>query len=203
MWILCGYNWDRFVHPDDREAYVNNFFKSVAEKGIFDAQFRLRRYDGEYRWMRSIAAPRFTSQGEFLGYVGSTTDITNIKQLEEELKEAQTNLEEKIEELERSNDELQQFAYVVSHDLQEPLRTISSFTELLDRRYKGKLDENANEFMEYIVDAAVRMKEQIEGLLEFSRVATKGEEFEPVNTNKGLNQTIKTLIPQLTNLMLK
>ena len=104
--------------------------------------------------MRSIAAPRFTSQGEFLGYVGSTTDITNIKQMEEELKEAQTNLEEKIEELERSNNELQQFAYVASHDLQEPLRTISSFTQLLERRYKDKLDSNANEFMDYIVDAA-------------------------------------------------
>ena len=113
-------------------------------------------------------------------------DITEKKKAEKELKET-------IQNLERSNKELEQFAYVSSHDLQEPLRTIASFTQLLERRYKGKFDSDADEFMDFIVDAAIRMKEQIEGLLEYSRVETKGGEFKQVNTNEILRQTINRL----------
>lgn len=132
------------------------------------------------------------------------TDITERKKAEEELKDALITLEIQVEErtdelkeaitdLKRSNEELQRFAYVSSHDLQEPLRTIASFTQLLQRRYEGKLDDDADEFMEYTVEAAKRMKEQIEGLLEYSRVGTKGEEFKQVDMNSTLNQTVGTL----------
>lgn len=113
-------------------------------------------------------------------------DITERKKAEEQLKES-------IIELKHSNKELQQFAYVSSHDLQEPLRTIASFTQLLQLRYKGKFDSDADEFMEYTVEAAVRMKAQIEGLLEYSRVGTQGKEFKPVVMNEILNQTIGNL----------
>ena len=130
-------------------------------------------------------APEFGERGEVNTVFTVSHDITELKQAEKQLKET-------IQELERSNIELQQFAYVSSHDLQEPLRTIASFTQLLERRYKGKFDSDADEFMEYIVDAAIRMKEQIEGLLEYSRV-TRGEEFELVDMNEILNQTIKSL----------
>lgn len=108
-------------------------------------------------------------------------------------KEAEKELNKLLEDLKRSNEELERFAYVASHDLQEPLRTIASFTQLIERRYKGQLDEDADEFMDYIVEAAKRMKQQIEGLLEFSRVATKGHKFEEVNMNELLNRTINSL----------
>ena len=110
-----------------------------------------------------------------------------------ERKQAEKQLKETIKELERSNKELEQFAYVSSHDLQEPLRTIASFTQLLEMRYKGKFDSDADEFMDFIVEAAVRMKAQIEGLLEYSRVGTKGKEFKPVDMNKILKSTTKVL----------
>ena len=103
------------------------------------------------------------------------------------------NLKKTIEKLELSNEELRSFAYVASHDLQEPLRTIASFTQLLERRYKGQFDEDADEFMDFIVEAAIRMKAQIEGLLEYSRIATKGKELKMVNINEILNQTINNL----------
>jgi PAS domain S-box-containing protein len=119
-------------------------------------------------------------------------DIGERKKTEEEMKKL-------INDLKRSNDELEQFAYVASHDLQEPLRTIASFTQLLERRYKCKLDSDADEFMDYIVDASFRMKDQIEGLLEFSRVATHEKTFEQVNMNDILKyalNNLKTLIEE-------
>jgi signal transduction histidine kinase len=109
------------------------------------------------------------------------------------LKKYKNRLEETIGDLKRSNEELQRFAYVASHDLQEPLRTIASFTQLLERRYRGKFDSDADEFMDYIVEAALRMKEQIKGLLEYSRISTKESEFKHINSEFILNQAIDNL----------
>jgi len=109
------------------------------------------------------------------------------------LKKYKNRLEETIGDLKRSNEELQRFAYVASHDLQEPLRTIASFTQLLERRYKGKLDDDADEFIDYIVEAAIRMKEQIKGLLEYSRIATRENEFKPVDSGFVLDQAVENL----------
>ncbi|MGZ7068017.1 MAG: sensor histidine kinase, partial [Methanobacterium sp.] len=120
------------------------------------------------------------------GFYMVVNDITPQKESEKELKNV-------LDDFKRSNEELERFAYVASHDLQEPLRTIASFTQLLERRYKGHLDEDADEFMDYIVEAAIRMKKQIEGLLEFSRVATKGNEFQKVNMDEVLERTINSL----------
>jgi light-regulated signal transduction histidine kinase (bacteriophytochrome) len=113
-------------------------------------------------------------------------DISERKKSEEKLKET-------IHELRRSNDELQQFAYITSHDLQEPLRTIASFTQLLERRYKNKLDSDADEFIDFVVDAAARMKEMIQGLLDYSRVGTKGGEFNFTDTKKVLTIVLSNL----------
>lgn len=113
-------------------------------------------------------------------------DITERKKHEEELKKL-------VKDLKRSNEELERFAYVASHDLQEPLRTIASFTQLLERRYKGKFDEDADEFMDYVIDASFRMKKQIEGLLEYSRVKTDQSGFQQVNLDLILNQVIENL----------
>jgi len=113
-------------------------------------------------------------------------EITERKQAEEKLKYYAA-------ELERSNQELEQFAYIASHDLQEPLRMVASYTQLLARRYKGKLDSDADEFIAYAVDGATRMKALINGLLRYSRVGTKGKDFEPTDCEAVFDRTLDNL----------
>jgi signal transduction histidine kinase len=111
----------------------------------------------------------------------------------EEKKRMQKELKQYATELERSNQELEQFAYVVSHDLKEPLHTIRGFAKFLEESYHDQLDEQANEFMGYIIDGTVRMERLINGLLEYSRVKFKDSEPEPVNCAELVEQVLRDL----------
>jgi PAS domain S-box-containing protein len=110
-----------------------------------------------------------------------------------ERRKAEKELEKKIAEIKAANDELQRFAYVASHDLQEPLRMISSYLQLIERRYKDKLDQDANEFIEFAVSGARRLQKMIESLLDYSRVETRGEPFRPVSCGEALNGALSNL----------
>ena len=114
-------------------------------------------------------------------------------QAESALHEANDELERQAEELMRSNAELQQFAYVASHDLQEPLRMISSYTQLLQRRYGERFEPEAKEFMAFVVDGATRMKQLIEDILAYSRVGTRAREFKPTQCENALRKALVNL----------
>jgi light-regulated signal transduction histidine kinase (bacteriophytochrome) len=119
-------------------------------------------------------------------HIAVVQDITDRKRAEEELQRTMENLK-------RSNAELEQFAYVASHDLQEPLRMVTSYLQLITQRYQGRLDPDADEFIAYAVDGATRMHRLISDLLAYSRVGTRGKPFEPADCQAALDQALANL----------
>jgi two-component system, chemotaxis family, sensor kinase Cph1 len=125
-------------------------------------------------------------EGNIVATIAQGQDITERKKAEEALRIVAENLT-------RSNSELEQFAYVASHDLQEPLRMVTSYTQLIEQRYKGKLDADADEFIGYAVDGANRMRRLIDDLLSYSRVNKRGNPFRPTESQLALDVALKNL----------
>ncbi len=144
-----------------------------------------RRKDGS-EFPVEIVLTRPVESAEGILVTAAIRDITLRKQ-------AEADLLRKVAELRRSNEELERFAYIASHDLQEPLRMVASFTQLLARRYKGKLDSDADEFIAFAVDGATRMQRLIHDLLAYSRVGTTGKELGAVSTEVVLDQALRNL----------
>lgn len=143
-----------------------------------------RRKDGSEFPIELMLSPLESAEGILV--TAAIRDITMRKK-------AEAHLLHKVEELNRSNEELGQFAYIASHDLQEPLRMVASYTQLLSRRYKGKLDTDADDFIAFAVDGASRMQRLIQDLLAYSRVGTKAMELLDTSSEEALQQALKNL----------
>ncbi len=168
---------DFFIQKDTEVLKSGRLFEIPEEKIE-------TRYKGT-RILETKKIPLLDDNGKPQYLLGISNDITERIKMEEELKQ-------KSEELTRSNTELEQFAYVASHDLQEPLRMVNSYVQLLANRYKDKLDQDANDFIGYAVDGSNRMKKLIQSLLEYSRI-NRVKPFESVNLNVLLKEVLKDL----------
>jgi PAS domain S-box-containing protein len=207
-------NWVDCIHLK-RPVIYNDFSNSPNRKGLPEGHTPVKRFmsipvfDGDkIKFIFGVGNKREEYDDHDVIQIQAVANelykIIKQRHWEEALKEAHDNLEEQVkertlelnvlvDELKRSNEELEQFAYVASHDLQEPLRTTASFAQLLKRRYEGKFDENADEFMDYIVDAAKRMQQMITDLLQYSRVMTKGGEFKSTDVEESIGTAILNL----------
>ena len=181
-------SWRRSIHPDDRRevfAALERHLKLPDQP--FDVQYRCQRKSGDWIWINSRGrVDRWGDDGQPIRMTGTIHDISDRK-LSELL------LTSRAEELARSNAELEQFAYVASHDLREPLRMVQSFCGLLRDRYRGRLDERADKYIELAVDGAQRMQLLIDDLLEFARVGRSNERRGPVELNEVLGRALANL----------
>jgi len=167
-------DWEKLVLPEDLPA-AHNAIELALTTGQFTAEWRIRRrVDGQIRWVAARAEVFFDEQHKPTRMIGINIDIQDRKQAEEALKRYAA-------ELERSNGELQDFASIASHDLQEPLRKVLAFGEHLRDHCEGKLDELGLDFLSRMQNAARRMSVLIEALLAYSRVATKAQPMQPVD----------------------
>ena len=168
-----GNGWIEGVHPEDFQHCLDTYINAFDARQNFRMEYRLRRFDGEYCWMLNTGISRFTPEGEFIGYIGSCIDITERKQAETEIRELSENLEQRVKErtaqLELANQELESFSYSVSHDLRAPLRHISGFVDLLQKR-AANLDETSWRYLKTIADTSKLAGKLIDDLLAFSRM---------------------------------
>ncbi len=174
---------DYFTEPEKaREGYLKVFQDGIVR----DYELEIKNKNGQTTPVLYNASVYRDDFNNVIGIFASARDIT-------ELKEAKKVLELKLEELTRSNEELEQFAYISSHDLQEPLRMIASYLQLLERKYKGKLDAKADKYINFSVDGATRMQNLIDDLLAFSRVTTQAQEFELTDLESIYNEVTSNL----------
>jgi PAS domain S-box-containing protein len=171
-----GAGWQKGLHPDDVKAF-NSITDLIKRKEKYTYEYRLLRGDGNYRTVFEVGNPRFLPDGSFAGYMGSCMDITETKIVKNELAN-------QTKELLRSNEELEQFAYVASHDLQEPLRMIISYVQIIQKNIEQNNTNGLDEFMNYVLDGTGRMQSLINDLLQFSRVNRKGSVFSVVDMNE-------------------
>ncbi|WP_169720100.1 PAS domain S-box protein [Dyadobacter alkalitolerans] len=178
----AGAGWMQGIHNEDI-AYVENAIdSSFAAKSEYKIQYRLRRHTGNYRWVHSQGRPRYTPDGNFAGYIGTVIDIHEQKLrkavLEKHVQERTKQLYDANEKLERSNKELEDFAYVASHDLQEPLRKIKSLGSLLVNRHINAIGEDGADLIKRMQSASERMGQLIDDLLTFSHVTSMHQKSE-------------------------
>jgi len=191
-----GYRRDELVGQKVKNIIPEGFAERLVADALRSAEDALaqqigagieltgRRKNGSDFPIEIMLSPLESAEGILV--TAAIRDITKRKK-------AEAHLLQKVEELNRSNEELEQFAYVASHDLQEPLRMVASYTQLLSRRYKGKLDSDADEFIAFAVNGASRMERLIQDLLAYSRVGTKGKDLLDTSSEEALQQALLNL----------
>lgn len=190
---IVGRNAFDLVHPEDvasAHAQLERMLDSPG--GVVSATRHVLHNDGSWHWLEWVGT-NLLAEPDVQAIVINYRDITERKRAEEALGTAHEELACQAEEMARSNRELEQFAYVASHDLQEPLRMIASYLELLAERYKGRLDEKADKFIDYAVDGATRMKRLISDLLHYSRITTMSRALEMIDVASAFDEVTTNL----------
>jgi PAS domain S-box-containing protein len=177
---LLGTGWESVLHAEDRERVAAIWRHAVESGHVYETEYRLRRFDGSYRWFVARGIPVRGQDGAIRQWLGSSTDIDDLKRTEAALR--------------RSNEELGQFAYAAAHDLQEPLRNISNALGLVRRAQSDRLDPAAAKWIDFSVEGAQRMHDMVEDLLSYSRAVDVADSPErPVSANEAVQTALTNL----------
>lgn len=187
------------VHPEDREEFLARRTRVLNGEEELDFQHRILLPDGSIRFVHEKGNLFKDQLGKVVRYSGTVQDITQRKLYEQALERANSDLSERAEQLARSNAELERFAFVASHDLQEPLRMVSSFLQLLDKRYREQIDDAGRQYINFAVGGAERMKKLINDLLEYSRIEHAQGDFEVVDMTEVVKEVCLNLQEAITD----
>jgi PAS domain S-box-containing protein len=208
---IIGGHLSRFypLEDDQRDSAqlgrVEAALKAAAAEGRFEAEAWRMRKDGSRFWASVVLTALRDQDGRLLGFVKVTRDITDRKKADEEIHELNASLERRVAErteelvasneaLLQSNEDLNQFAYAASHDLQEPLRMVALFSQMLHSAYAGRLDPEADQYISYVVNGAQRMEQLLKDLLEYSQVGSKSEgPAQPLDCGKIMEKVLLNL----------
>jgi PAS domain S-box-containing protein len=171
--------WIRFVHPEEVEENVQIWRQSIQTGEPFHIQHRFRRADGAYRWHLTRAHAMRDARGDISMWIGSNTDIHEQKEKEDELR--------------RANDDLQQFAYSASHDLQEPIRNVAVYSEIVAKRYHNILDADGQQFLGFLTEGGRRLGMLINDLLAYTRAGMVESDMPTVDSSAVLRHTLASL----------
>ncbi len=192
-----GWGWIDGLHPDDRDRTVDIWSRSVENCSFYNTEYRMRRHDGEYRWMAVHGVPVLEEQGTIREWVGTCADITERKQAEEQIRRMNEDLERRVVERtaqwEASNKELEAFAYSVSHDLRAPLRAIDGFSRILLDEYAPDLPPDGQRYLNTVRKNALDMGQLIDHLLAFSRLSRQPLKKEPIDMAALVRQALEEL----------
>jgi PAS domain S-box-containing protein len=183
------------MHPEDQQRVKTEFkqFNKNKSKTKWFAEFRFKKRDGNYAFVIDRGNFFRNEKGEIVRGVGAMTDITYRKEYEDSLQELNEELKVRARELAISNADLEQFAFVASHDLQEPLRMVTGFLTQLEKKYQDELDERAHKYIDFAVDGAKRMKQIILNILEYSRVGKIQEEKKEIDLTEVIEDVKRVL----------
>jgi len=184
------------VHPQDRAMFGEATSRARETGEPLDLEFRIIRPDGVLRWLHTRAELE-SGPGGAARMEGTSQDITERRRAEQQIRQLNVELERRVQErtaeLERSNMELQLFATIAAHDLQEPLRTVTAYTQMLAKRYRGRLDPEADELIAFATEGAIWMHQLIDGLLLYSRVGSAKIQCEPIHGDRVLTRAMSNL----------
>ncbi len=212
MKVLFGYDpaeaaaekdfWSNRIHPDDLAGVLKKQLEVMEnpDEVYWEDEYRFLRKNGNYAYVFDKGYIIRNDEGKPVRIIGATRDITDRKENEALMLDLNNRMKRRADELAASNVELERFAYIASHDMQEPLRMITSFLQLFKKKYEDQIDETAEQYIHFAVDGAERMKKLIMDLLEYSRVGSNKDDLAEINTNELVKEVVNVFASRIDDM---
>jgi PAS domain S-box-containing protein len=192
---VIGTAWQALVHPEDHQRYVETFLDCVRRQTPFHAQARVRHASGDWRWIESHGIPRFSESGEFLGYAGSSIDVTERHEIQAQL---QKEVAQRTADLHQLNEEINALVYTFAHDLRSPLRAQIGFAGILETDYSSGINPEAVGYLRRIREAAERQLALVQGIITYLSVSRVDLTLGPVDLAETVDAALAELEPDIT-----